>query len=222
MACIKHFAANSIENTRFEVDVDMDERSLREIYLPHFERCVKAGAASVMSAYNYFRGEPCGHSAYLQRKILKEEWGFDGFILSDFVFCVRNTEDSVNGGMDIEMPSTIHWGTKLVDAVRNGSVREDVIDDAVLRLLRQKIRFAQVNAGTKPEPGKVDVYKRQASGDVLGAASGDVLGAASGDVLGAASGDVLGAASGGANRDNVFAESVLDMLFKELISFMME
>ena len=59
MACIKHFAANSIENTRFEVDVDMDERSLREIYLPHFERCVKAGAASVMSAYNYFRGEPC-------------------------------------------------------------------------------------------------------------------------------------------------------------------
>lgn len=155
MACIKHFAANSIENTRFEVDVDMDERSLREIYLPHFERCVKAGAASVMSAYNYFRGEPCGHSAYLQRKILKEEWGFDGFILSDFVFCVRNTEESVNGGMDIEMPSTIHWGTKLVDAVRNGSVREDVIDDAVLRLLRQKIRFAQVNAGTKPEPEKV-------------------------------------------------------------------
>ena len=121
MACIKHFAANSIENTRFEVDVDMDERSLREVYLPHFERCVKAGAASVMSAYNYFRGEPCGHSAYLQRKILKDEWDFRGFILSDFVFCIRDTEDSVNSGMDIEMPSTIHWGTKLVEAVKKGT-----------------------------------------------------------------------------------------------------
>lgn len=155
MACIKHFAANSIENTRFEVDVDMDERSLREVYLPHFERCVKAGAASVMSAYNYFRGESCGHSAYLQRKILKDEWDFRGFILSDFVFCIRDTEDSVNSGMDIEMPSTIHWGTKLVEAVKKGNVREDVIDDAVLRLLRQKIRFAQINADKKPEPEKV-------------------------------------------------------------------
>ena len=121
----------------------MDERSLREVYLPHFERCVKAGAASVMSAYNYFRGEPCGHSKYLQTDILKKEWGFKGFVLSDFIFCVRDTVNAANSGMDIEMPSTIHWGLKLVDAVKNGKVLEDMIDDAVLRLLRQKIRFAQ-------------------------------------------------------------------------------
>jgi len=143
MACIKHYAANSIENTRFVVDVDMDERTLREIYLPHFKKCVQAGAASVMSAYNYFRGEPCGHSKYLQTDILKKEWGFDGFVLSDFIFCVRDTVTSANSGMDIEMPTTIHWGQKLLAAVHSGKVSGEAVDDSVRRILRQKIRFAQ-------------------------------------------------------------------------------
>ncbi len=82
----KHFAANSIEETRFQVDVTIDERTLREIYLAHFRTAVgEGGAASIMSAYNSVNGQFCGENEILLRRILKEEWGFDGFVLSDFV-----------------------------------------------------------------------------------------------------------------------------------------
>lgn len=147
MACIKHFAANSIENTRYRVDVRISERTLREVYLSHFKRCVDEGAASVMSAYNKVNGHYCGHNSHLLRDILKKEWGFDGFVMSDFVLGIRNGK-AANAGMDIEMPLTIHFGKKLMRLVRRGTVPEDVIDEAVLRILRQKIRFAQIG---KPE-----------------------------------------------------------------------
>jgi beta-glucosidase len=143
MACIKHFAANSIENTRFRVDVQIDERTLREIYLPHFKRCIDEGAASVMSAYNMVNGYHCGHNTHLLRDILKKDWGFEGFVISDFVFGIRNGR-AANAGVDVEMPITIHFGKRLMKLVRKGEVSESVIDEAVLRILRQKIRFAQV------------------------------------------------------------------------------
>jgi len=142
MACIKHYAANSIENSRFHVDVCMTERTLREVYLPHFKRCIDEGAASVMSAYNKVNGHYCGHNSHLLRDILKKEWGFEGFVMSDFVFGIRNGK-AANAGLDIEMPLTIHFGKRLVKLVRKGKVPEDVIDKAVLRILRQKIKFAQ-------------------------------------------------------------------------------
>jgi len=143
MACIKHFAANSIENSRFHVDVRISERTLREIYLPHFKRCVDEGAAAVMSAYNKVNGHYCGHNAHLLRDILKKEWGFDGLVMSDFVLGIRSGM-AANAGMDIEMPLTIHFGKRLMRLVRKGTVSEEVIDEAVLRMLRQKIRFAQI------------------------------------------------------------------------------
>jgi len=147
MACVKHFAANSIENSRFRVDVRIDERTLREIYLAHFKRCVDEGAASVMSAYNKVNGHYCGHNSHLLRDILKKEWGFDGFVMSDFVLGIRNGK-AANAGMDVEMPFTIHFGKRLMRLVQKGNVSEEVIDEAVLRILRQKIRFAQIG---KPE-----------------------------------------------------------------------
>ena len=76
MACVKHYAANSIENSRMKVNVEVAERTLREIYLPHFKRCVDAGAAAVMSAYNRINGDWCSQNRHLLRDILKEEWGF--------------------------------------------------------------------------------------------------------------------------------------------------
>ena len=148
MACVKHFAANSIENTRYRVDVRISERTLREVYLSHFKRCVDEGAASVMSAYNKVNGHYCGHNSHLLRDILKKEWGFEGFVISDFVFGIRNGK-AAKAGLDIEMPLTIHFGKKLMRLVRRGTVPEDVIDDAVLRILKQKIRFAQIG-----EPGR--------------------------------------------------------------------
>ncbi len=148
MACVKHFAANSIENTRYRVDVRISERTLREVYLSHFKRCVDEGAASVMSAYNKVNGHYCGHNSHLLRDILKKEWGFEGFVISDFVFGIRNGK-AAKAGLDIEMPLTIHFGKKLMKLVRRGTVPEDVIDDAVLRILKQKIRFTQIG-----EPGR--------------------------------------------------------------------
>jgi beta-glucosidase len=153
MACIKHFAANSIENSRFRVDIRIEERTLREIYLPHFKRCVDEGAASVMSAYNKVNGHYCGHNPHLLRDILKKEWGFDGFVMSDFVLGIRNGK-AANAGMDVEMPLTIHFGKKLMRLVQKGIVSQEVIDEAVLRILRQKIRFAQV--------GQLEQYRPEA------------------------------------------------------------
>ena len=101
----KHYAANSIEDTRFEVDVTIDERTLREIYLKHFRAAVLEGqAASVMSAYNSVNGQFCGENEHLIRDILKGDWGFDGFVLSDWIFGTQSTLGSALNGLDIEMP----------------------------------------------------------------------------------------------------------------------
>lgn len=153
MACVKHYAANSMENSRFWVDVRVDDATLRDLYLPHFRRCVEAGAAAVMSAYNKVNGERCGHHGYLLTKILKEEWKFDGFVMSDFTFGVRECAAAVNGGQDLEMPFL--WRFKpLRRLVEAGAVSRARLDDAVRRLLRMQVRFAQ-----RGEPGR---YRREA------------------------------------------------------------
>lgn len=157
MACIKHYACNSIERSRFKVNVKADERTLREVYLPHFKRCIEAGAASVMSAYNKVNGEYCSHNHQLLNSILKEEWGFNGFVLSDFVYAVRDGMAAVLAGLDIEMPFTMHFGCKLERLVRRGDVPEVAINNAVQRILRQKIRFSRI--------GEPERYRRE---DVAG------------------------------------------------------
>ena len=144
MACVKHYACNSIERARFKVNVKADERTLHEVYLPHFRRCVEAGAASVMSAYNKVNGDYCSHSRHLLTGILREEWGFDGFVLSDFVFAVRDGKAAALAGLDIEMPFPRQYGRRLEKLVRKGEVPEAVINAAVLRILRQKIRFSRI------------------------------------------------------------------------------
>jgi len=153
MACAKHFAANSIDKSRHYVDVQMDERTLREIYLPHFKMCVDSGVASIMSAYNNLNGYLCGHNKHLLREILKTEWGFKGFVISDFGLGVKDTVEAANAGLDIEMPSTMHYGYKLKQAVESGKVPMEYIDEAVTRILRQKLRFIHLekNHGCVPE-----------------------------------------------------------------------
>lgn len=133
----KHYAANSIEATRLQVDVTIDERTLREIYLQHFRAAVhEGGAASVMSAYNSVNGQFCGENETLLRRILKEEWGFDGFVLSDFLYGTK--PDSAVNGLDLEMP-TARVFRALLDQVRAGDVPEAVVDDAVRRMVRKKL-----------------------------------------------------------------------------------
>jgi beta-glucosidase len=147
MACAKHFALNSIEETRMKVDVRLDERTLREVYLPHFERLVRSGVASVMSAYNRANGDYCGESRRLLREILKEEWGFRGFVMSDFFMGVHDGRKGALAGLDIEMPVVQRFGKTLLAAVEHGEVPLAVVDEAVLRLLRRKIDYA-----TRPDP----------------------------------------------------------------------
>ncbi|MHA2398869.1 MAG: glycoside hydrolase family 3 C-terminal domain-containing protein [Promethearchaeota archaeon] len=143
MACAKHYACNSIENTRFELDVSIDERTLREVYLPHFKKCVDAGVASIMSAYNKVNGKYCGHNPHLLRDILKQDWDFKGFVLTDFGWGIRNGALAINAGVDIEMP--FEWRmapNKMMGYLNEGKFSEGLIDEAVLRILRQKLKFA--------------------------------------------------------------------------------
>jgi len=142
MACAKHFACNSIENARLKVDVRADERTLREVYLPHFRACVDAGVASVMGAYNRLRGEYCCESPYLLTRVLREDWGFQGFVMSDFVFALHDTLAAVSAGLDVEMPSPRVYGGRLMEAVRSGRVARGVVDESVRRILRTVARFA--------------------------------------------------------------------------------
>jgi beta-glucosidase len=144
MACVKHLAANSIEKARFRVDVRLSERALREVYLPHFRRCVDEGVAAVMSAYNRVNGAYCSENRHLLRDILKGEWGFSGLVMSDFLYAVHDAKAAIEAGLDLEMPFARHYGRRLLRLVERGEVSEAYIDDAVRRVLRQKIRFAQV------------------------------------------------------------------------------
>lgn len=152
MACIKHYACNSIENSRMKVDVRVSGRALHEVYLPHFKRGVDAGAAAVMSAYNKVNGEYCGHNAPLLRGILKQAWGFEGFVMSDFVTGIRDAKAAALGGLDVEMPFRYHYRARLEKLVQRGVVPEALLDEAVLRILRTKLRFDGIGDPSRYTP----------------------------------------------------------------------
>lgn len=143
IACVKHFAFNSMEDARFHVNITCSKRTEREMFLPHFKACIDAGAGAVMSAYNCYQGVLCGHQEYLLKKILKEEWRFDGFVLSDFTWGIRDTAEAMKGGLDIEMPVTHYYGEKLIKAVSEGKIKEAAVDDAVLRIVRTLLAFQE-------------------------------------------------------------------------------
>ncbi len=141
MACAKHYAVNNIEDTRMFVNAVVDERTLRETFLPHFKKCVEAGVASVMSAYNDVNGFLCSDNVHLMRDILKGEWKFEGFVVSDWVSAVEDTVGAAKAGLDLEMPSARFYGKKLKRAVEAGKVPESDVDEAVSRMCRELFRF---------------------------------------------------------------------------------
>lgn len=156
IASVKHFAVNSIEDTRNDVDVTVDERTLREIYLPHFRRAVQDGqVGSVMSAYNSVNGYFCDLNAHLLTEILKDEWEFQGFVESDWFFATHGDVESVRAGLDIEMPSGLHF-EELVARVEEGAISEHEIDRAVRRVLRAQFCFR-----LDTDPPTYDASKRE-------------------------------------------------------------
>ena len=133
---VKHFVANDTEIERMTVDAQVDERTLRELYLRPFERAVKeADAWGIMSAYNQLDGEHCAENRHLLTEILRDEWGFDGFVVSDW-YGVHDATGAANAGLSLEMPGPVRvYGDKLVDAVDRGDVDEAQVDRLVRDLL---------------------------------------------------------------------------------------
>ncbi len=133
---LKHYAANNQEHKRLVIDVKLDERTLREIYLTGFEIAVKKGKPwTVMCSYNRLNGVYCSENEYLLTDILRDEWGFEGFVVSDWG-AVNDRVEGVRTGLDLEMPSSGGIGDKkIVEAVRSGKLCESVLDKVVERLL---------------------------------------------------------------------------------------
>lgn len=143
VACVKHIAFYQKETLRFTVNIECDIRTEQEVFLPHFKKCIDAGAACVMTSYNSYQGVRCGHHQYLLNHILKDIWGFDGFVISDFNWGIDDTVAAANGGMNVEMCLTKYFGDKLLQAVREGRVSSEAIDDSVVRIIRTMLAFSQ-------------------------------------------------------------------------------
>ena len=170
-ACAKHYIANTMEYEREKVDVRMSDRAFREIYLPAYVTAVQeADVLTIMAAYNKFNGTYCAHSQYLLDEVLKDELGFDGLVVSDWA-AVKNTDESVRVGLDIEMGSELkqEWGNfdysaffmgdTVVSMVKNGHLDEAIVDEKVRRILRVMHR---INKFGERQPGAYNTPEHQA------------------------------------------------------------
>ena len=138
IACPKHYALNSIEDLRFSVNAIADERTLHEVYLPHFKKCIDAGAMSIMGAYNRVNGTYACENKALLTDILHDKWNFDGFSLSDFFYGIYDAKRSLKAGMDMEMPYLFRYAV-LSHLLKKGEITEADIDKSAVRILRALI-----------------------------------------------------------------------------------
>ncbi len=165
IACIKHFAANNQEQERGRINVEMDERTLREIYLPAFEAGVKEGGAlAVMGAYNQFRGEHCCHNDYLLNQILKKEWGFTGAVISDWSG-THDTRQAVLNGLDLEMGTNGAYDDFFLakpfrEGIKAGTYPVALLDDKVRRNLRMLIATGALD---QRRPGSINTAEHLAT-----------------------------------------------------------
>ena len=155
---LKHYAANNQEAFRMCVSAEVDERTLREIYLASFEGAVKeAKPATVMCAYNKVNGEYAGENKYLLTDILRDEWGFDGYVVSDWG-AVNDRVKGLEAGLELEMPTSRGKNdAHIVAAVKNGTLQESVLDQAVARLL--KVTFDTIITQEKKSNNNLDLNK---------------------------------------------------------------
>jgi beta-glucosidase len=153
----KHFALNNLENTRFEMTAEVGLRALHELYLPHFKRCViEAAAGSVMSAYNKVNGVYCGEHRQLLTEILRDQWGFKGFVESDWFLGTRSTAAALNAGLDIEMPGPYRFtNDKLELALLSGELTDAVIHRNARHAVYQKIAWRLAEQPV-PDPAVVE------------------------------------------------------------------
>lgn len=168
VACsVKLFAVNNQETNRTTVDVECSERALREIYLPAFKAAVQEGGAlTVMAAYNKFRGEFCAENNYLVRKILRNEWGFDGVYVTDWG-AAHSTVPSMEAGLDLEMGTLIdkyedwYYANPLIEAVKSGKVPMSLVDEKVGDVLRVMIKTNVLDPKKRFGPGSMNTKEHQ-------------------------------------------------------------
>ena len=163
-ACVKHFAVNNQETERLWVEALVDDRTLREIYLPAFKEAIDNGDSySLMGAYNLLHGEHCCQSDYLLNGILKEEWGYDGCVISDWG-AVHDTKAAAESGLDIEMSVTYNFdeyfmAEPLKKAILNGDIEERLVDEKVRRILRLMMKLNML--GTKRVKGSYNTKEHR-------------------------------------------------------------
>ncbi|KAJ4172971.1 hypothetical protein NW754_003177 [Fusarium falciforme] len=150
MACVKHFALNSIEKSRFRVNVSVDDAALHEVFLPHFKRCADAGALSFMTAYNSVNGEWAGESLQLIRDTLRTRWKYDGITITDWVFGVRDGVKSVKAGLDIEAPFQNRRLGSLETALNSGELSWSEVEIIAARVIRNQLRFYALRQTEEP------------------------------------------------------------------------
>jgi beta-glucosidase len=140
-ASLKHYVCNDEEFERFTISSEVRERALREIYLQPFQTAVReAQPWTIMASYNLVDGIAVSENPYLLTEILRQEWGYEGVVVSDWFLSVKSTAASVNAGLDLEMPSPRWRGEKLLESVRRGEVEESTIDTSVRRLLQLLVK----------------------------------------------------------------------------------
>jgi beta-glucosidase len=168
IACVKHFALNNQEKDRGTIDVEVDERTLREIYLPAFESSIREGGAmAIMAAYNRFRGDYCAQNDTLLNGILKREWGFQGAVISDWG-ATHDTREAATKGLDLEMGSRgafdqYHFAKEFRDGIQNGTYPMALLDEKVRRDLRMLFASGAMDgrkAGSINTAAHLDVAKR--------------------------------------------------------------
>ena len=162
VTCTKPYLCNNQEWNRMSVDVDVDERALREIYFPAYKAAIQeADGWTIMAAYIKVLGDYCCENNYLLNEIIKKEWGFTGAIVSDWGG-VRSTVNTAMHGLDLEMPDGRHMGEKLLEAVQQGVVPESVVDDKVRRILRVMFKAGLFDESTATYGGIADTKERRA------------------------------------------------------------
>ncbi|WP_062380061.1 glycoside hydrolase family 3 C-terminal domain-containing protein [Demequina pelophila] len=177
-ASVKHFAANNQEKDRFRVSANVDERTLREIYLPAFEHVVtETQPATVMCAYNRLNGVYASQHRWLLTEVLRDEWGFEGYVVSDWG-AVVDPVAAVAAGLDLEMPSPGEASaTRIVAAVNDGTLDVSLLDLAVSRILTVHDRLRETQAETTPDFDAHHALARRIAADstVMLANDGDLL-----------------------------------------------
>jgi len=172
MACAKHFALNSMENARFQVDVTADDRTLHEVYLPHFRRVVEEGVDGIMTSYNSVNGEWAGQNPQLMTEILRDQWGFEGVTVSDFILGLRDAATSLEAGLDVEEPFQQQRAQHLRDDLESGRAAWAWVERSGVRSIATQLRFAARRSAEAPSPEVVasDAHRalaREAAGRAM-------------------------------------------------------